>query len=219
MKNINTKNLIKSLFIAVLVMIGTHSLVEAGECEDTYGGGETCIVNKRFEIEKEVRICEDDLDDQEDRDCDDWGDWEDKVTDVKEGQIIEFRVRIQNLSDEDAGEFDDMRMEDKFPNELERIGGSGFTEYWDDFKPGDKKEFKTKALIKSSEFDRENFEKCIVNKAEVEWDDNYEGSDTATVCYGDEEVTELPKTGSNSVAAMLGTFCVALGLTIRKRLA
>ena len=65
--------------------------------------------------------------------------------------------------------------------------------------------------------DRENFEKCVVNKAEVEWDGNFEGSDTATVCYGDVEVTELPETGAVSTLAIAGLGLIIAGYTLKKR--
>ena len=58
----------------------------------------------------------------------------------------------------------------------------------------------------------------MVNKAEVEWDDKFEGSDTATVCYGDEEVTELPETGSSEVVTLVGFGLASLGMVIRKSL-
>lgn len=217
MKTLILKNLIKSLSFTAFILVVSVGVVNAADCDPTYGGGEICLVNKRFEIEKEVRICEDeDVDDADD--CDDWGDWEDKVVDVQNGQIIQFRIVIKNLSDKEAGEFNNMKMEDFLPSEIERVGGSGLTEYWDDFEPNEKKEFKIEVLIDPEEFDRENFEKCIVNKAEVEWDDNFEGSDTATVCYGDVEVKELPKTGSGSIA-LLGLIISASGVLIRKKLA
>ena len=67
-------------------------------------------------------------------------------------------------------------------------------------------------------YDRDvDFEKCIVNKAEVTWDGEFEGSDTATVCYGDEEIKELPETGSNEVAALVGAGLIIVGILVRKR--
>jgi len=102
---------------------------------------------------------------------------------------------------------------------MERVGGSGLTEYWDDFEPGETKTFYIEAKVKEEEYDRDvDFEKCVVNKAEVEWDGEFEGSDTATVCYGDEDVTELPETGSNEIVALIGFGLIAAGILVRKSL-
>jgi LPXTG-motif cell wall-anchored protein len=110
-----------------------------------------------------------------------------------------------------------MKMKDSLPDEMERVGGDGLTEYWEDFEPGETKTFIIRAKVNSEEYDRENFEKCVVNKAKVLYDDDEEGSDTATVCYGDSEVTELPKTGGSSVLyGALGLGLSAFGLTVKK---
>lgn len=188
------KNLIALSVTAFLfAFLGSVNTVFAGNCESNYGGGETCIYNKRFQIDKDVRIEGDD-------------EWEeDKVTDVSRNDIVEFRIKVKNLSDEDAGSFDNMKMEDFLPDELIREGGSGLTEYWDDFDAGETKTFILKVKIDADEFDRDdNFEKCVVNKAEVRWDGDFEGSDTATVCYGNGEPTELPKTGAVSGLTIAG---------------
>jgi len=206
------KNTIKSIVIAsllfVVVAVATTSAVYA-ECESTYGNGEICYYNKRFEIDKDVRV-----EDEDD-------DWEDKVMNVASDDIVEFRIKIKNRSDDDSDkivDFDDMKMEDFLPDEMERVGGSGLTEYWDDFEPGETKTFYIKAKVKEDEYDRDvDFEKCIVNKAEVTWDGEFEGADTATVCYGDEEIKELPETGSNEVAALIGAGLIIVGVLVRKR--
>ncbi len=171
-------------------------------CEPTYGGGQTCIYNKSFEIDKDVRIEGDD-------------DWEDKVTDVEADDIVEFRIRVKNVGDI---EVDNMKMEDFLPDEMEKVSGD-LTEYWDDFEPGETKEFKIKAQIDEDEFDRENFEKCVVNKVEVSYDGDFEGSDTATVCYGDAEVTELPETGAGATLALAltGLSSITAGAFIRRK--
>jgi len=108
-------------------------------------------------------------------------------------------------------------MEDSLPNELYRIGGNGLTEYWDDFDSGETKTFYIRASIDSDELEREGtFENCVVNKAEVEWDGEFEGSDTATVCYGNVPAKELPKTGANDVLALVGLGLVTLGVLIKR---
>lgn len=209
-KNILNKIMI-SAFITAILAVTYGAQVYAG-CTSTYGGGEICIYNKRFEIDKDVRVEEKD------------DDWEDKVMDVEKDDIVEFRIKIKNRSDEDIDDeadisFDNMKMEDFLPDEMERVGGSGLTEYWDDFEPGETKTFYIEAKVKEEEYDRDvDFEKCVVNKAEVEWDGEFEGSDTATVCYGDEDVTELPETGSNEIVALIGFGLIAAGILVRKSL-
>ena len=196
--------------IALVIVVAGLSLLSSdkalADCESNYGGGETCIINKRFSIEKKVRIEGDD-------------DWKSKVTDVKEDDVVEFRIKIKNLSDEDADiNFDDMKMSDSLPKEMDRVGGSGLTESWDDFEPGDTETFIIKAKIDADEFDRDGtFDKCIVNKAKVQWGDEFEGSDTATVCYGEGEPTELPETGALSVTGIAGIGSLLVGALLRRK--
>jgi len=179
-----------SLIVGFLIVILLPREALATECDEVYGGGETCIVNKSFEIEKKVRI-------------EDEGSFKDKVSGVDEDDIIEFEITVTNKSksddgvDEDELTFDDMEMEDILPSELEWVSGD-LTEDWDDFEKGEEKTFTIRARIDSDEFDRDGeWSKCVVNKAEVYFDGDFEGSDTATVCYGDEVITELPETGAS----------------------
>ncbi|MBP7927840.1 hypothetical protein KAZ57_01700 [Patescibacteria group bacterium] len=222
-KVIMNKNIYKKLIVYAVVSVITFSALptnrvfaEEAKCEPIYGGGENCLVNKRFEIKKEVRLCEDY--DKGSKECDDWGDWEDKITDVEEGDIFEFRIIIKNESDDEADTFNNMKMSDDFPDELEKLDGAGFTEYWDDFEPGEEHTFYIKAKVNSDEFDRDdNFENCVVNKAEVKWGDEFEGADTATVCYGDSEVTELPQTGALSYLTLTGVSMIVSGAFLKKK--
>ena len=166
--------------------------------------GEEEEYNLRFKITKEVRIQGD-------------NDWKDKVTDVEEGDVVEFRITITNKSDEDADDADKMKMEDFLPNEMYRVGGSGLTEYWDDFEPGETKKFTIETKVKSEEYDRDvEFEKCVVNKAELRWDGEFQGSDTATVCYGNIVPSELPKTGALSTLGLSGLGLLISGLVSKK---
>jgi len=198
MVKINYK-LIAAVLVASAATVLGSTTAFAG-CESNYGGGQTCVYNKRFDIEKKVRKEGDD-------------EWKDKITNVKKGQIVEFKVKVKNEGDIET---DDMGMRDKLPSELEKVSGD-LTEYWNDFEPGETKTFYIKAKVKDSEYDRENFEKCVVNKAEVEYNDDDQGSDTATVCYTNREVTELPETGGSSVAlGALGLGLVAAGIALKK---
>ena len=199
------KNLILFLAFGLIAFpFGISKTYADSTCEPMYGGGEVCIYNKRFKITKEVRIEGD-------------NEWKDKVTDVDENDVVEFRIEIKNKSDEDADDFDDMKMEDFLPDEMYKVGGSGLTDYWDDFDSGETKKFTIKAKVESEEYDRDvEFEKCVVNKAEVRWEGEFEGSDTATVCYGNVEPTELPKTGALPTLGISGLGLLISGLVSKR---
>ena len=193
------KSTVKKLI--ALVIIASFMFLNGASVYANYGGGE---VNKRFKITKQVRLEGDNS-------------WKDKVTGVKEGEVVEFKITVENLSDEEADEFDNMKIEDFLPDELYKVGGSGLTEYWDNFGSGDEKKFTIEVKVESNEYDRDvEFEKCIVNKVELEWDGEFEGSDTATVCYGNEEPSELPKTGYTSSLAITGLVTLVAGLVAKK---
>lgn len=207
----NTKNIINPLFSVVAVVLAAVIVIVAGtrpvfaDCEPNYGGGETCIFNKSFKITKEVRIKDED------------DDWEKKVTDVKKDETVEFRIKVKNVGEV---EVDNMKIRDILPDELERTGGDGLTEIWDDFEPDETKEFIIRAKIDEDEFDRDNFEKCVVNKVELFFDGDFEGSDTAIVCYEKGEIKELPSTGAESTLAMgiAGLEMIVGGIVTKKRL-
>lgn len=191
-----------TLILGLIVIALLPSRVFAA-CEPEGAYGQTCVFNKTFELEKKTRL-------------EDENTWKDKVIDVKEGEVIEFKITIKNAGDISV---DDMRFEDILPDELEKISGN-LTEEWNDFKVGEKKTFIIKARIRKVEFDRtDNFEKCVVNKAKVEFDGTLEGADTATVCYGDGDITELPETGPTAVMAMtiLGLTSTSLGLVLKRK--
>lgn len=212
-KSVNYR-LISALVVAGVVGVLSGGNAYAG-CTANYGGGETCIYNKNFDVEKKVRTCDADYyDDHGECDKDDDEGWKDKVTDVEEGDVVEFKIKVKNDGEVDV---DDMKMSDKLPGEMTRLGGDGLTEYWNDFEAGETKKFYIYAKVDDDEFDRENFEKCVVNKAEVEYDGDEEASDTATVCYGDSEPTELPKTGGNSIVyGALGLGLMAVGAASKR---
>ncbi len=210
------KNIQKLIAVALLsasvLAVSNGTAYADNDCEPNYGGGETCIINKSFTIEKKVRIEGNDS-------------WKDKVSGVEADDTVEFKVTITNNTNvpdgtpsDDVPDFDNMKMKDILPDEMERVGGDGLTEYWDDFAPGEDREFIIKAKIDADEFDRDgDFEKCIVNEAQVFYDDDFEGSDTATVCYGDVDVTELPETGYTDALSILGLGLTSLGAFIKSR--
>lgn len=191
------------------VFFGYNKPVLADDnCKQTYGvygGGEVC--NKSFRIVKEVA---------KDKD----GTYKDKIVldDDEWNDTFWFRIEVKNVGDL---EVDDMRYEDFLPDELDYISSDsdGLTEEWDDFKPGEKITFYIKARVDEDEFDKDKeFENCVVNKVELEHDGDFEGSDTATVCYGNAEVSELPKTGAGTSIAMLvaGLAFIATGTFVKR---
>lgn len=194
-----------TLVLGFLIMLILPKKVLASDCTQVYGGGEIC--NKSFDIEKKVRIKGDNS-------------WKDKVEDVDEDDVVEFRIKIKNTGEI---EVDDMKMIDDLPDELYKTGGDGLTEYWDNFEPGETKEFRTEVKIDSDEFDRDDdFEKCVVNKVEVTYKDKHEASDTAQVCYGEKEekeIKELPETGpgfTTGAMTLLGLGLMGFGTVIKK---
>ncbi len=205
-KETNMKNITKKLILATLALVALTTVSSKkvyADCESNYGGGETCTYEKNFDIEKKVRIAGD-------------SDWEDKVTGVKKGERVEFRIRVKNTGEVSTS---DMEMKDSLPDELNKTGGSGLTENWDDFGEGTTKEFIIQVKVDDSEFDRTgDFEKCVVNEAKVYQDGDSQGSDTATVCYGSGQITELPKTavGSTTALAVFGIALIGLGLFLKK---
>ena len=196
------KNKIK--LIGSLITLGLFVFLSTGTAYAGQYGEEE--YNLRFKITKEVRIQGD-------------TEWKDKVTDVKEGDVVEFRIKIRNKSDDPADATDDMKMEDFLPEEMYKVGGNGLTEEWDNFDPKDEKVFIIQAKVDSDEYDSDvRFEKCVVNKAELRWDGEFQGSDTATVCYGNIEPTELPKTGAFSTMGLSGLVLLMSGLVSKKYL-
>lgn len=205
MKNTINKLILSAFMIAAVSFVGTTKAYADSNCEELYGGGEKCEYDKKFKITKEVRIKGETS-------------WKDKVTDVTKDQIVEFKITIKNKSDENADKTKKMSMEDFLPKEMYWVGGSRTNEFWDDFEPGDSKTFTVKAKVYAWEYDRDYaFEKCVVNKAELRWKDNFEGSDTATVCYGNMTPSELPKTGAETTLALSGLGMLVAGLIVRKK--
>jgi LPXTG-motif cell wall-anchored protein len=189
----------------IAIFVGIAGMNAKTVFADSYGGGDNDI---KFKIEKEVKLDGD-------------SSWKDKVyIDLTNGsdknKEILFRVTVKNLSDDDADEFDKMKMKDFLPGELYRVGGDYLEENWDDFASGEKKEFIIRAKINDDEMKvSDRFEKCVVNKAELKQDDDFKGADTATVCYGNIPVSELPKTGLMSVSSVAGFAFLGLGSLIK----
>jgi len=200
MINKTYKNLIVSFAVFGLLTAVSLGNVYA-TCEDVYGGGEKCIINKSFRIEKEVRIKGDST-------------WKEKVTLEDLDDVVEFKITVRNTGEL---EVDNVKMEDILPDELIRVGGSGLTEYFDNFKPGESEKFVIEAELTNDAKD-ENKADCFVNRAKVIYNDHVEGEDVATVCIETGDITELPKTGFDALTVLtaLGLGSIALGTVIRK---
>jgi len=166
---------------------------------DTYGGGET---EKSIKIVKEVRLEGDST-------------YKDKVfidlTDNNEKtKEIYFRITITNTGDA----LDNLKMEDFLPSELDKIAGN-LTEEWANLDSGEVKTFIIKASLKASEVKEDkDYEKCVVNKAELRQDGDFMGSDTATVCYGNTP-KELPETGFLPMSGFAGLGMLSLGKLLK----
>uniref|UniRef100_A0A7C4TL46 DUF11 domain-containing protein n=1 Tax=candidate division WWE3 bacterium TaxID=2053526 RepID=A0A7C4TL46_UNCKA len=186
--------------VVFLTYIGSNNVAFAG-CVSDGAYGQDCSYDKDFEVDKDVRFVGD-------------KDWKDKVTNVKKGQRVEFRVTIKSESEIDV---DSMKMIDLLPDELEWKSGDNLVQYWQDFSPDEEKEFVFEVIVRDSEYERGDFEKCVVNKAEAFYSDKEIGSATATVCYSDEEIKELPKTGpvDGGIVGALGILSMGLGLSVK----
>jgi len=175
-------------------------------CDSEGAYGETCISEESYDVEKKVRI----------KGSSD-ASWKDKVTNVKETDTVEFRIQVENTGDEET---DDAQTDDTLPSEMTKTGGAGLTENWGDFGAGDTKEFIIESKLKASEFTTTvKFEKCVVNKVDLEVDGDFKGSDTATVCYNNADVEVLPKTGPLAALPLgiSGAVMAALGGLLKRK--
>jgi uncharacterized repeat protein (TIGR01451 family) len=194
-----------AVVVAFFLAVITMPVTRAEDCEPNYGGGETCEREEDLEVSKQVRKYKDSLGDDEG--------FKDKVTDIEKGDIVEFKIKVKNEGDD----VDDVDVKDSLPEELKKISGDT-SRHYDTLEAGETKTFRFRAKVHDDEFDRDDsFEKCVVNKVRVKQDGDEKASDTATVCYGDSEIEELPATGSAAVAfAGLGSVVTGLGLYLKK---
>jgi hypothetical protein len=220
-----TKLMVKNKLIFVIFAVLAFVVFLAGkalaDCEPNYGGGETCTFKKHFDIEKYVRLEGDES-------------WKNEVTvdldDSDEAdKLIEFKIVVKaSVRDADGVDvnsitFDDMKMSDKWPDELKFLSKESedeLTEKWDSFKPGETKTFYITGKIKDSEKEDVDSEKCVVNTARLYQNDDRIDSDDATVCYtqGGEvlgAISELPATGNLSVLGIAGVGLILLGAFLR----
>jgi uncharacterized repeat protein (TIGR01451 family) len=142
--------------------------------------------------------------------------WDDKVSDVSKDDIIEFKIKVENKSGNNTSAIDDLKMEDKLPDELEKINGS-LTVYWDDFDHDEDKTFIIKAKVRPSEFEGD-VDECVDNKAIVMIDGDEEDEAQATVCYANVELSELPDTGAVTNITLFSLGVLILGLYYRRQM-
>lgn len=198
----------KKLIVASVTSLTIASMAMGNVYAQSYGGG-TDTRNRSFSVRKEVRFKGD-------------NEWFKRIGGVKKGDIVEFRIRVENTGDSTVN---DMKLTDFLPSEMIRTGGDALIEQWDNFRDGTTQTFEIEAQVKDSEFSNiELTENCVVNRAKVErffeneWTEV--GSAAATVCYGDNSlvVRELPKTGATETVALsiLGIGFIALGLFLKK---
>lgn len=225
----NVKNTIKNKVPTLLLALGSVVILTNvfaakayADCETNYGGGETCTYNSHFKIQKWVKLEGD-------------SSWKDDVLvdlndDDENDKRILFKVQVTaNVTNADGVDvdkinFDDMKMKDNWPDELKFLDDESkndLTEEWDDFKPGETKTFYFTAKIKSDEKNKDgDFEKCVVNKASLYYQGDFQGSDDAVVCYkkGSDVLgasTELPETGFLPVEGIVGLLMTAAGVGLK----
>lgn len=190
----NITKFVKTSLIA-LTLIPLMGVLTPVVKADTYGGGEKEITLK---IVKEVKLDGDE-------------NYKDKVfidltNSNEKSKAIFFRITITNKGDK----VEKLKMEDFLPVALNKVDGN-LTEEWASIDKNETKTFIIKVSLKDSEIKADkDYEKCVVNKAELRRDGNFAGSDVATVCYGNKPV-EMPKTGVMPLAGFAGLGMLSLG--------
>lgn len=103
-----------------------------------------------------------------------------RIDNIKQGDTFVFYFKISNNTLNEVT----LKLEDNLPASLERVGGVGETETVVLFAKS-KKILEMEVKVKDSEFaNKENFQKCVVNKGYLYKDTNLQDSSTATVCFG-----------------------------------
>jgi len=183
-----------------IVFLASLSGVAFAECNNSgYGSTDSCNKNREgFEIQKRVSKSGE-------------SDKKEKITGVKKGETFTFYFKVKNETYDKA----DLKFVDNLPSELEVVSGDDLNKSFS-MDSQSNKNFEIVVKVKDSEFNRTNFEKCVVNKAYITKDDKEKDSSSATVCYGDGVATKLPQTGPESIVLGSGALSLALGLVLRK---
>lgn len=175
------------LVFAALVAVGLSFLIfrNAAATEDWTGSvyGEK-TVRYYFNVNKMVSK----------REGDGWTGPTDKVTGLKDGDLVQFRIEVTNNGDETVN---DVWVNDFLPDELKQY--SGDVEWkLDNFKPGETRVFTFEAKVEAKS---DVSSACVVNKAVVRYENKDAASDSVEVCYGKEgevlgaAAEALPATG------------------------
>lgn len=119
----------------------------------------------------------------------------DRITGISQGDTFTFYFRVSNNTLNEVT----LTLEDNLPSNLERVGGIGYTEKVTLY-PKSRKTLEMVVKVKDSEFQNKNFfQKCVVNKANLYKDKDLKDSATATVCYGKGFGSKLSGIVSNDV--------------------
>lgn len=135
-----------------------------------------------------------------------------KITGVKKGENFTYKFKVENKTSNEVT----LNLVDNLPSEFERISGIGNTEK---ITLGAKsnKTLEMVVKVKDSEFvNKTNFEKCVVNKANLYKEGSEKDTSTATVCFGDGVVSKLPQTGPENFVLGAGALSLALGFALKR---
>lgn len=188
----------KKLTFLTLTVFGFVSLLTAqADCSGSYYGSSSCS-DSGYDLTK--RVSKGDNEPKE------------KITGVRKGDVFKYTFKIENKTDETKT----LKLVDNLPNELERVGGIGFTEEVTLEKNSSTK-ITMDVKVKDSEFEnKKDFEKCVVNTAHLYKEDARKETSSATVCYGEGTAKSLPQTGPSEVLGILGIISTGAGLLIRR---
>ncbi len=186
----------KLMFVNLIVLSVVLAVSANASCSGSYGSS-SCS-DTGFDLTKKISIND--------------GETKQKLTGIKKGDVFKYTFKIENRTDETKT----LKLVDNLPNELERVGGIGFTE---EVTLNQKSSVKLvmEVKVKNSEFENKtNFEKCVVNTAHLYKEDAKKESSSATVCYGEGVAKTLPETGPNDIFAIVGLVLASAGVVIRR---
>lgn len=171
--------------------------------------------------------------------------WRDIVYGVKEDQKVKFLITIKNTG---KVTLYDVKVKDILPGEMYWVDKKDLDTVIKKLVPCDSVEVDTGekcevelggdeglvAKVEDQEYDDDDFNKCVENKAEAigtayvgSSERIVKDSDNALVCYGrdedndddddeDDEPSELPETGANALVSVVGLGAVALGSLLKR---
>ena len=188
----------KKLKLVILpLLLATSSITMAFASCSSSGYGTTCT-NSDYNLTKTV-VKNGSTEDKE------------KITGVKKGDTFTYEFKVENKTSNEVT----LNLVDNLPSEFERVSGIGNTEK---IVLGSKssKTLEMLVKVKDSEFNKTNFEKCVVNKAYLYKDGSEKDSSTATVCFGEGVISKLPQTGPENFVLGAGALSLALGFALKR---